>query len=94
MKTEKAYVISFGDSEKYSVPFDGSLEEFEHSKELKHIIDTIYDYVKEKYPADEVKKVMEPRIEKIDQRDEVYPVLNADNLGKLKHEVDRQLENA
>ncbi|MDE5585026.1 MAG: hypothetical protein K2I92_01655 [Muribaculaceae bacterium] len=92
MKAEKAYVVSFGASDKYSVPFDGSLEEFKHSDELKHIKDAVYDYVKEKFPEADVKYVAEPEVEPLDKRDEVYPVLDADNLGKLKHDVARQVE--
>ncbi len=92
MKTERAYVVSFGASDKYSVPFDGSLEEFERSDEFKKIKDAVYGYVKEKFPAAEVKYVAEPQVEPLDKRDEVYPVLDADNLGKLKHDVARQVE--
>lgn len=92
MKAEKAYVVSFGASDKYSVPFDGSLEEFERSDEFKHIRDAVYDYVKQKYPEADVKYAAEAQISPLDKGDEVYPVLNADNLGKLKHDVARQVE--
>ncbi len=91
MKAERAYVVSFGASDKYSVPFDGSLEEFKRSEEFKHIKDTVYDYVKSKFPEANVKYVAEPQVEPLDERDEVYPVLDEDNLGKLKHDVARQV---
>ncbi len=92
MKAERAYVVSFGASDKYSVPFDGTLEEFERSEELKKIKDAVYDYVKEKFPAADVKYVAEPQVKPLDKPDEVYPVLDSDNLGKLKHDVARQVE--
>lgn len=92
MKAEKAYIVSFGDSDKYSVPFDGSREEFEKSSEFKHIKDAVYDYVKSKFPEADYKDVAAPCVEEITQRDQVYPVLNEDNLGKLKHDVARQVE--
>lgn len=92
MKAEKAYVVSFGDSDKYSVPFDGSREEFEKSAEFKHIKDAVFDYVKNKFPEAEYKDVIAPKVEDLSERDEVYPVLDADNLGKLKHDVARQVE--
>lgn len=92
MKAEKAYVVSFGASDKYSVPFDGSLEEFKSSDEFKHIKDAIYDYVKDKFPESDVRFVAEPHVEPLDSRDEVYPILDNDNLGKLKHDVERQVE--
>lgn len=92
MKAEKAYVVSFGASNKYSVPFDGSIEEFERSDEFKHIKDAVYDYVKEKFPEADVRYAAEAQVEPLGKRDEVYPVLDADNLGKLKHDVARQVE--
>lgn len=92
MKTEKAYVISFGDSDKYSVPFDGSREDFEKSADYKHIKDAVYDYVRSKFPSADLKEVANPEIEEISSRDQVYPVLNEENLGKLKHDVARQIE--
>lgn len=92
MKAEKAYVVSFGASDKYSVPFDGSIEDFKRSDEFKRIKDAVYDYVKEKFPEADVKYVAEPQVEPLDKCDDVYPVLDADNLGKLKHNVARQVE--
>lgn len=92
MKAEKAYIVSFGDSDKYSVPFDGSKEEFEKSGEFKHIKDDVFEYVKSKFPEAKYDDVIAPKVEEPTQRDEVYPVLDSDNLGKLKHDVVRQVE--
>lgn len=88
----KAFIVSFGDSEKYSVPFDGSREEFLHSEEFKHIKDSVFDYVKTKFPEAKYEDVISPKVEEITERDQNYSVLNADNLGKLKHDVARQVE--
>lgn len=92
MKEKKAYTVSFGDSGKYSVEFDGSKEEFLHSSEFRHIKDAVFDYVKTKFPEAKYEDVIQPEVEDLNQRDEVYPVLDADNLGKLKHDVARQVE--
>ena len=92
MKAERAYVVSFGASDRYSVPFDGSLEEFERSDEFKRIKDAVYDYVKVKFPTVDVKYVAAPQIEPLDDRDEVLPVLDRDHLEQLKHDVERQVE--
>lgn len=92
MKDTKFYIVSFGDSDKYSVPFDGSKEEFEHSSEFKHIKDAVFDYVKSKFPAAKFDELLAPKVEVPTERDEVYSELNADNLGKLKHDVARQVE--
>lgn len=92
MKEERSYVVSFGASDKYRVPFDGSIEEFEHSDEFMHIKEAVYDYVKEKFPEADVKYAAEAQVEPLEKRDDIYPVLDADNLGKLKHNVARQIE--
>ena len=92
MKTENAFAVSFGASDTYSVPFSGTIEEFKRSDEFKHIMDTVYDYVKAKFPEADVRYAAEPEVKAIDNPDEVYPVLDADNLGKLKHDVARQVE--
>ncbi|MDE6577062.1 MAG: hypothetical protein K2J82_04945 [Muribaculaceae bacterium] len=92
MKDSKFYIVSFGDSDKYSVPFDGSKEEFEHSSEFKHIKDAVFDYVKSKFPAAKFDELIAPKVEVPTEKDEVYSVLNEDNLGKLKHDVERQVE--
>ena len=92
MKAERAYVVSFGASDRYSVPFDGSLEEFGRSDEFKHIKDTVYDYVKAKFPTADVNYVAAPQIEPFDDHDEVVPLLDHDHLELLKHDVARQVE--
>ncbi|MDE5887095.1 MAG: hypothetical protein K2G90_06280 [Muribaculaceae bacterium] len=92
MKDSKFYIVSFGDSDKYSVPFDGSKEEFEHSSEFKHIKDAVYDYVKSKFPEAKFEDLLAPKVEVPTERDEVYSVLDADTLGKLKHDAARQVE--
>lgn len=92
MKAEKAYIVSFGDSDKYSVPFDGSRDEFLKSDEFRHIEKEVCEYVKSKFPEADCKYLLTPHVEEITERDQVYPVLNEDNLGKLKHDVVRQVE--
>ena len=62
----KAFILSFGDSDKYIVPFDGTREEFEKSEELKHIEDRLYDSIKEKFPGKLCKNLLQPKIEDYD----------------------------
>ncbi len=92
MKAEKAYIVRFGDSDIYSVPFDGRREEFEKSSEFKHTKDAVFAYVERKFPEALYKDVIAPKVEEITERDQVYPVLNEDNLGKLKHDEARQVD--
>ena len=92
MKTEKAYVVSFGASDRYKVVFDGSEDEFESSEVFRRIKDSVYDYVKEKFPEADVRYVAAPQIEPLDDKDEVVPVLDSDHLELLKQDVMRQVE--
>ncbi|MBD5357123.1 MAG: hypothetical protein HDR88_08995 [Bacteroides sp.] len=92
MKNKKLYIVSFGNSERYSILFDGSREEFENSAEFRHIKNTVFDYVKTKFPDFDCERYLAPQIREATQRDEIYPELNADNLGKLKHDVTREIE--
>lgn len=92
MKTERAYVVSFGVSDRYSVPYDGSIEEFERSGEFKRIKQAVCDYVKAKFPTADVKYVAPPQIEPSDDHDEVLPLLDSDHLDLLKRDVMRQIE--
>lgn len=88
----KAFILSFGDSDKYIVPFDGTREEFEKSEELKHIEDRLYDSIKEKFPGKLCKNLLQPKIEDYDTHKGTYPVLDDDNLKKLKDNMERQME--
>lgn len=92
MKSERAYVVSFGASDRYSVTFDGSLEEFECSDEFKRIKDAVYEYVKAKFPTVDVQYVAAPQIEPFDDHDEEIPPLDPDHMELLKHNVERQVE--
>ncbi|ROT08858.1 hypothetical protein EEL33_04325 [Muribaculaceae bacterium Isolate-037 (Harlan)] len=88
----KAFIISFGDSDKYSVHFDGSLEEFEKSSEFKRIKDAVYDYVKEKLPAAKCEAVLTPHVEEPEGSEWGYPGLDTINLEKLKKDALRQIQ--
>lgn len=92
MKDKKLYIVNFGDSDRYGVLFDGSREEFERSSEFKHIKNAVFDYVKTKFPDFDCERYLAPQVREATQRDEVYPELNADNLGKLKHDVTKEVE--
>lgn len=94
MKDNKLYIVSFGNSNRYSVLFDGSREEFEKSAEFRHIKNAVYDYVKTKFPDYDCERMLPPQVREASQRDEVYPELNADKLGKLKHDVTRLVEES
>ena len=80
----KAFILSFGDSGKFIVPFDGSLEEFEKSEKLKQI--------KDKLPTEKYKNVLNIQIEECTSAESDYRMLDEDNFEKLKKEMERQVE--
>lgn len=59
MENKKSYLVSFGDSTKYRVSFDGTKEEFENSDKLKDIKKKVADYLKEKFPTGGYAEVVE-----------------------------------
>ena len=92
MKTQKYYLLSFGNSNKYYIPFDGSLDEFKNSDELKRIKEAVYGFAKDKLPEVKYKHVLNPKVEELYGNPDEYMMLNASNMDKLKDDVLRQLE--
>ena len=88
----KAFILSFGDSGKFIVPFDGSLEEFEKSEKLKQIKDKLYEAVKDKLPTETHKDVLDIQIEECTSAESDYRMLDENNFEKLKKEMERQVE--
>ena len=88
----KAFILSFGDSGKFIVPFDGSLEEFEKSEKLKQIKDKLYEAVKDKLPTEKYKDVLDIQIEECTSAESDYRMLDENNFEKLKKEMERQGE--
>lgn len=88
----KAYLISFGDSDKYRVSFDGDMAEFESSRMFSHIKDEIYGYVRREFPGAGFKHTLYPDVEEVSAGEDGYPVLDGEGLEKLKGDVRRQME--
>lgn len=92
MKDNRLYIVSFGDSDRYGILFHGSREEFEKSTEFRHIKDAVFGSVKEKFPGFDCERLIAPQVREASKNDDLYTELNADTLGKLKHDVIRQAE--
>lgn len=88
----KTYTVKFGDSDKYSMHYDGDKTKFENSDEFRRLKEIVYDYVKEKFPGVRYKFLLEPEVEEYDDKDKEYPGLDSTNLAKLKADVLRQVE--
>lgn len=88
----KAFILSFGDSGKFIVPFEGSIEEFEKSEKLKRIKDELFGAVKDKLPTEKYKHVLGIQIEECTSAESDYRMLDDENFAKLKKEMERQVE--
>lgn len=90
MEHKRSYVVSFGDSTRYKVYFDGTKEAFEASEAYKEIKDKVYSYLKEKFPTGGYEDVIRAGVADDDGRD--YQVLDASNMNSLLESVSRQVE--
>lgn len=83
------YLVSFGDSDKYEVDFPGSLEEFKKSDKVNDILSKVEGFLKEKFPAVNVKDIVPLHIEETDGKD--YPKLDASKISDLLKNVMTQI---
>lgn len=88
----KNYIVSFGDSGKYLVPFDGDKDEFEKSHLFQNIKSSVFDYVKRKFPAVDINAVLPFKVETSDGYSADYSVIDNENIVKIKHDAARQVE--
>ena len=84
------YAVSFGDSNKFAVPFAGSLDEFLKSDVFKGIKDKVTDYLKKQFPLGGFLPEVTPKVEKCD--DPSMPELNENTLSKLLENVKNQVQ--
>ena len=87
----KKYAVSFGDSDKYIVSFDGSKQEFEKSDKLRVIKDRVAEYLKEKFPVGGYSETVELNVEEA-SGDKGFQNLDEAGLESLLHSVGRQVE--
>lgn len=91
MESNRNYIVSFGDSNKYRVSFPGSKEEFEKSDLLKGLKDKVCDYLKGKFPTGGFADTVRIDVEDSDGRGN-YPELDKTNLEDLLKSLARQVE--
>ena len=100
---EKVYIVSFGDSAKFRVPFNGSKEELENSEELTALSKELYDYLKKKAgEAADVIPYVTPVVTKTYPSDAEkyagYPELSSASIQDLKatllNEVQDMMSNS
>lgn len=86
----KTYSISFGDSDRYNVSFNGSKEEFEKSDKLRVIKERIGDFLKERFPSGGYSRLVNLTIEDSDNTE--YPDLDRVGIEPLLKSIKRQVE--
>ena len=59
MENKKSYIVSFGDSTKYSVGFEGTKEEFLNSDKFAEIKKKVFDYLAKEFPTGGYSHLME-----------------------------------
>lgn len=87
----RRYVISFGDSDKYMVSYDGSISDFRKSDKLQSIKDRVDDYLKAQFPTDGYEEVVPLQVEESDG-DLGYPNLDLVGIEELLKSVKRQVQ--
>ena len=87
---ERKYLISFGDSPRYRVTFDGSRDEFENSGKLRDICKKVEDFLKAEFPMGGYEEAVTLAVADDDGRD--YPDLDKEGLDNLLDSVKTQIE--
>ena len=87
---KRTYIVSFGDSTRYRVAYDGTKEEFEASDKLKDIKTKVFDYLKEKFPTGGYEDVVKISVADDDGRD--FPDLDKEGCQNLLDSVATQVK--
>ena len=87
----KKYAISFGDSDKYIVSFDGSMDEFLKSDKLRVLKERVSAYLKEKFPTGGYSDTVRLNVED-GEGDIGYRSLDDAGIDELLKSVKRQVE--
>ena len=86
----KKYIISFGDSDKYYVNFEGSLEEFKKSAKLEDIKRIVSDYLKKDFPGGGYSDAVDLNVYEDEQTD--CRELDKNGIESLLNSVKKQVE--
>lgn len=92
MDTNKTYIVSFGDSDEYSVSFNGSREELRDSKEFRRIMDQLRECLRNDFPAGNYEGLISPKIREANDTDKDYPLLDSDAIRHIKLRLKREGE--
>lgn len=88
--TKRNFIVSFGDSTRFTVSFDGTKEEFESSEKLRDIKNRAMSYLKEKFPTGGYEDAVRLSVADADGRE--YPDLDKTGFDELLKQMARQVE--
>lgn len=69
MEKKNAFIVSFGDSDKFRAEFDGTKDQFESSPEFVALVGKVAGYVKSHFPGDDYKRYITPQVMEVDADD-------------------------
>lgn len=87
---DRKYVISFGDSTKYRISYDGTLKDFENSDKLRIIKDKVNDFLKSEFPDGGYHHLTELTVAEDDGRD--YTDFDKEGFSHLLDSLKTQVE--
>ena len=93
---QRTYLVSFRNSDKYLVRFDGTKEELEQSPQFKAIEQKIATYMQQHFATDrEIDKLTVPDIEEVEEssRYDGYQTLDLTAVDSLKQSLTREAKN-
>lgn len=92
MDNKKIYIVSFGDSDEYSVAFNGSREELLGSEKFRHIVEDLKDCIRADFPAGNYEGLISPKVREANPTDKDYPELTSEAVRHIKYRIKREGE--
>lgn len=95
--TKRLYIVSFGDSRKYRMFYDGDMAAASHNPLLTEVEQELNAYLKEKFPEDPSTYYTTPKVVEVDWNArgdyESYPILDKDAVADLKGVLTREIKD-
>lgn len=92
MDNKKIYIVSFGDSDEYSVAFSGSRDELMRLERFRKIVDELKDCLKTDFPAGNYDGLISLNVREANATDKDYAELTPDAVRHIKHRLKREGE--
>lgn len=92
MDNKKNYIVSFGDSDEYSVAFNGSREELLGSEKFRRIVEDLKDCIRDDFPAGNYEGLISPKVREANPTDKDYPELTSEAVRRIKYRIKREGE--